>query len=201
MAKTQGKPKKDVLDEITEKVNGLKTKPVPSIAKKRSLSPPAPLGNEYAVGNHGGRPTSYRPEYCDQIIELFSRPPTKTRVKTIRTAKGAEITEEVEVPEKLPTLIEFAHSIGVNKDTLYEWAKHHVAFSVALTRAREKAETFLVQNGLLGLYPPKSFIFVAQNYTGLRDKVEHTGEGGGPISVQIVNFGGQKGGDPKSPAR
>lgn len=45
----------------------------------------------------------------------------------------------------------------------------HPAFSDAVTRAKTLAEHLLVTNGLLGLYNPAAFQFVAKNYTDLRD--------------------------------
>ena len=36
----------------------------------RRRPPPPPLGNQRALGNEGGRPTDYRPEYCEQARKL-----------------------------------------------------------------------------------------------------------------------------------
>jgi hypothetical protein len=57
----------------------------------------------------GGRPTEYRPEYCQAVIDLM--------------AQGFSLTA-------------FAASICVAKDTVYEWIKVHPQFSDAVARAR-----------------------------------------------------------------
>lgn len=56
-----------------------------------------------------GRPTLYRPEYCDLVIEDM--------------AKGYSLTA-------------FAGGIRVSVDTVYEWIKRHAEFSDAVNRAR-----------------------------------------------------------------
>lgn len=61
----------------------------------------------------GGRPTDYKPEYCDSVIE-YGR-------------LGKSITW-------------MAAELDVNKDTLYEWAKIHGEFSDALTRAKNLSQ-------------------------------------------------------------
>lgn len=56
-----------------------------------------------------GRPTKYKPEYCKALL--------------LHMAEGY-------------TLESFAGVIGVNVDTLYEWAKVHSAFSDATKEGR-----------------------------------------------------------------
>jgi hypothetical protein len=62
-----------------------------------------------------GHPSLYREEYDEGIIELMS--------------EGASV-------------VEFAASIGVVSDTIYEWASKHESFSAALTRAREACKAW-----------------------------------------------------------
>lgn len=57
----------------------------------------------------GGRPSEYRPEYCQAVIDCM--------------AQGFSLTA-------------FAGSIRVAKDTVYEWIKTHPQFSDAVSRAR-----------------------------------------------------------------
>ena len=60
-------------------------------------------------GYRFGRPTLYRPEYCQLVIDHM--------------AKGYSLTT-------------FAGLIGVAPDTVYEWIKVHSAFSESMSRAR-----------------------------------------------------------------
>lgn len=63
----------------------------------------------------GGRPTDYRPEYCERVVEM-----------------GGE--------GLLP--VSMAARIGVTKFTLHEWAKVHPEFSIAFDLARGKCEAW-----------------------------------------------------------
>lgn len=64
----------------------------------------------------GGRPTSYRPEYCETILDYVGR-------------QGKSITQ-------------FASFIGVHKSSVYEWAKNIPEFSDALRQAAQDSESF-----------------------------------------------------------
>ena len=59
-----------------------------------------------------GRPTKYDPAFCEEIVEVC--------------AEGHSITG-------------FAGKIGVDRDTITEWAKVYQEFSVALKRAKAAA--------------------------------------------------------------
>lgn len=62
-----------------------------------------------------GRPTDYRPEYCDQVIALGQEGNSKTQI---------------------------AVALGVVRSTLDYWAAHFPEFSTALTRALEAQENY-----------------------------------------------------------
>jgi hypothetical protein len=124
-----------------------------------------------------GRPTLYRPEYCEQLVAFFTVEPTKTVTRTTVSKKSGEpVSYEVEVPNTLPTLQAFAANIGVTTVTMRSWAKAHPDFGEAVARAKELAENHLVQNGLAGHYNPGFCIFVAKNYTPMRDVTVHENE-------------------------
>lgn len=128
--------------------------------------------------NKGGRPTKYKPEYCQEIIDFFSTEPSREVEITNRNKKGEEWTTYKEVANPIPFLSAFARKIGVCHDTLLEWASVHGDFSVAYNKAKALQKEFLIQNGLKGFYPPASFIFTAKNITTMKDKneTEHSGQ-------------------------
>lgn len=129
-----------------------------------------------------GRPTSYDPRYCDEIIQFFDQEPFDVHVmedgKVIKTAC------------KLPTLNAFAHKLGLHRDTLHEWSKVHPEFSDALKKAKALQEDILMQNGLFGGYDKTFAIFTAKNVCNWRDKTEQEISGSG-LTVQIVRHGKQ----------
>jgi hypothetical protein len=59
--------------------------------------------------NNGGKPSSYRPEYCDMVVEICS--------------EGY-------------TLTAFAGKIGVSRETVNKWQELHPEFADAVTRAK-----------------------------------------------------------------
>ncbi len=71
-----------------------------------------------------GRPTKYKPEYCDKVIELGRMGCNQTQM---------------------------AVNLEINEDTLYEWIKVHPDFSEALTRAREESHNWWLITGKSGL--------------------------------------------------
>lgn len=151
----------------------------------------APKGNKYAVGNKGGRKTKYKQEYCEKIIKFFDIEPTK-EVDVVTTFKNKTTRESTEErPNHLPFFADFAAKIGVNGDTIVEWAKKHKEFTAAYTRAKALQKQHLVTCGLLGLYNSKFAVFTAINITDMRDKREHEvgGKDGKPIPIAIVDFG------------
>jgi hypothetical protein len=75
-----------------------------------------------------GRPSTYKPEYCEKVIEL-----------------GRD--------GKSPTQI--AVAIGVSRSTMLSWADQHLEFSAALTRAKECEQAWWEDTGQTGLRADK----------------------------------------------
>lgn len=150
-----------------------------------------------------GRPTKYKEEYCEQIIEFFNREPFEyveieqenedgDMVKTIALDK---FQNPIRVPSPLPTKERFAFSIGVHRETLLNWEKEHDEFFDAIKKAEDLQKDILIQNGLVQAYDKTFAIFVAKNVTDMADKkaVEHSG------TVGSVNYD-VKSDDPKEAA-
>ena len=142
-----------------------------------------------------GRPTLYRPEYVEQLIEFFDKEPFE-HVPGFDKA-GNEKMEMV--PAKFPTLARFATKIGVTRDTLYEWstAKNddetlkYPEFSYAYKRAKDFQEAILVEGAMAGAFTPSFSIFTAKNVLGWKDKTEQeiTGADGASLLAGLtVNF-------------
>lgn len=150
-----------------------------------------------------GRPTTYKPEFCDKLIEFFDVEPhcdipiehydyIKVKKRIVKRVKWADFKR---VPNKTPTLRNFAKSIKMPISTIYDWLnpKHdsfQPDFSGAFTHARAIRQDFLTENGLQGLYPPASFKFVAVNLTDMVDKSESdhrlVDEAGEPLSLDEI---------------
>ncbi len=82
--------------------------------------PKASRKNDVTIKKPIGRPTDYRPEYDQRIIEVMQ--------------EGA-------------SLVEFCAEIGVSRETPYEWARVHPSFSDAFTRARLLCQSWWEKQG------------------------------------------------------
>lgn len=100
-----------------------------------------------------GRPTLYKPEYCERLIGHMSN--------------GLSFES-------------FAAVIDVNRDTLYEWVKTHTDFSDAKKRATDKCLLWWEVEGINALnrkfYQPAIWIFNVRNRFGWTDKAESKSE-------------------------
>ena len=115
-----------------------------------------------------GRPSESDPAHCGRVVELGKL--------------GKSVTQ-------------MACELDVNKDTLYEWAKVHPEFSVALTRARQWSQDWWEtkgQNGLdasgfnASLWSRSMAARFPEDYTERQKRDLHaqlTGEGGGPLAL------------------
>ena len=141
----------------------------------------------------GGRPTKYKPTFCDGLIKFFDIEPWEER--EIDHFKNGEVvwTDIKILPVRMPTLRGFAKSIKVGIRTVYGWidakcSSYQEEFSHAFTYAKDIRKDWLVDVGLSGTAPPASFKFVAVNVTDMRDKQEHelSGKDGGALEVNVT---------------
>lgn len=153
-----------------------------------------------------GRPTKYKFEYCQELVNFFDVEPyedielphyTKDGKKDENGKRIISWIDFKRMPRKLPTLRDFAKSINVSIRVVYDWLneKSNVfqpEFLHAFTQAKDIRKDFLIQNGLQGLYPPLSFKFVAINLTDMTDRQELTGKDGESFKLIVERPNGEK---------
>jgi len=122
--------------------------------------------------NREGRPSKYKPEYIDAILEYFSVEPYEEKTKRV-ASQGKQIEIDYTDANDMPTFAGFACSIEVHRGTLHEWCRDYPEFYNAYKRAGELQENFLVINGLKSTINTAFGIFTAKNVLGWRDKVEN----------------------------
>lgn len=134
-----------------------------------------------------GRPTKYDPAYCEEIIKYFDKPPQKIEYKREYNNDGSIRKEEpIILGNDFPSLAGFAAFIGVNQDTIFEWAKVHKDFSEAISRAKAIQENIWLINGLSGQYNSQFAQFFGKNCLGYKDKTDVSVEQSGPFEVKIT---------------
>ena len=113
-----------------------------------------------------GRPSKYKPEYCERIVEMASK-------------DGAGPAE-------------YAAEFNVDRASLYRWAEEHPDFAQAITRAKINEQAWWERAGKRGLFADKFNALVwktsvqarfRDDYTE-RSQTEITGKDGGPVKVE-----------------
>jgi len=142
------------------------------------------MPKKYNYTKKTGRPSKYNAKYCKEMIAFFDKKPSYAS-KVITTGRNDyEKIEEKLLPINLPTFERFASTLDVSVVTLDRWAKKHKKFCLAYEKCRELQKDILVANGLSGLYASNFAIFVAKNFTNMKDKTEtDITSGGKPIPI------------------
>lgn len=135
-----------------------------------------------------GRPSKYKPEICQEMIDYFSIPPYREVTKTIRPKNGDPYEVETIEANDFPSFAGFAAKIGVHRETLHEWKRSHALFSDAYKMCKELQENFVLVNGFKGTVNTTFAIFTSKNLLSYRDRfsVEHEGNPEKPIEVKSV---------------
>ena len=108
-----------------------------------------------------GRPTLYRDEYCDSVVEFFQRP------RAPRTS-----TDDRILPGELPSLSAWGNEHDISPKLISEWQNRHAAFREACTRAKCIGAELLSDRALNGQYNAQYAAFYAKNAFGWKDKTE-----------------------------
>lgn len=121
-----------------------------------------------------GRPSKYRPEYDQLIIDYFNVKPTREV-----EVQGFGGTTKIQVlPNPPPMLVNFAQDLGLSVETIGRWATEqgddgrprYPSFADSYTRARQLLEAMLVMGAALGVYDSRVTQFVLKNWYGWRDQ-------------------------------
>jgi len=115
------------------------------------------------------RPTKYKPEYCDFVIELMKEGASKA---------------------------ECSAAIGIHKDTLYEWIKKYPKFSDSIKRGQYFSLGWWERQGRINL-ENKSFNYTGwymqmKNRHGWSDKHEISGNKE-QLKIEVEFVGGDNG--------
>ena len=116
--------------------------------------------------SNAGRPSLYKPEYCEMLIEYMGRGMTFTA---------------------------FASQVGVCRDTLYEWCNKHPEFSYAKKIGGAHSENFMLELAHSQMIDGKlnntAWIFMMKNMHGWKDKAEQEIKATGTIKIDTQDEG------------
>lgn len=114
-----------------------------------------------------GRPTDYKTEYCDRVIEWG--------------ASGKSVTW-------------MAAELDISRECIYEWMRVHPEFSDAIKKAKAKSQQWWEETGQSAMYAPGfnasiwSKSMAARFPEDWREKTETavTGANGGPLEITQI---------------
>jgi len=126
--------------------------------------------------NKGGRPKTYKPEFCEKLLEYFDQAEPTREVKLEHFDKEGNIKwVDIKIMSNpLPSLRRFAKMIGISYATIYNWANpdstsYEKEFFDAFACAKEIRKWVLIDGALMGAYNPAFAIFTAKNITDMKD--------------------------------
>lgn len=119
-----------------------------------------------------GRPTKFKVEYCQQIIDYFSNNDAYEVLEheSDETRRKAFLNRPI-------TMMGFAQSIGVDYTTVYRWANdkdengrlENPDFCNAFRAAMTMQEKMIIEGGMAGVYNPAISTMMLKNHHGYRD--------------------------------
>jgi len=117
--------------------------------------------------NKGGRPSKYKPEFCEQMIKFFDRNPVETIEAGKLYDKEGNVTKTLtkEVACQCPTFEKYCADIGISKQTFHNWVKEHEMFLDAYLKSKNFQANIMMVNGMSGMFNP--------GFTGLSMKNMH----------------------------
>ncbi len=130
----------------------------------------------YMAKRKAGRPSEYKPEYCEQMVQYFldcMRREDHAIIKTVyeeSTQRGKTMRQERgSIMGDVPTFQRFAISVGVIPETIIKWGKAWPEFAEAIKTCKTIQEDYFVQGLASGRIPAQGGIFVAKNLTKFVD--------------------------------
>jgi hypothetical protein len=123
--------------------------------------------------NKGGRPSTYREEYCDKVDEYLKINQDEYKQIVVRTEEEEDVNSTVKLKVNLPTIGGFSLFLDVPERTLYDWRDSFSEFSQSLGKIVKEQEKRLLNMGLSGEYNPTIAKLILSSNHGMSDKVQH----------------------------
>lgn len=126
-----------------------------------------------------GRPTLYKPELCQSLIDFFCVPPYEEKKIDHFDPKTGKVTwtDIKRLPNDIPTLTAFCTKYHLGWTTVHEWTdpnqpNYRLDFANAYIHARALRADFLCNGAWNNVCQANTFKFIAVNLTDMRDKTE-----------------------------
>lgn len=132
----------------------------------------------------GGRPTTYKPEYCDKVDDYLAQ--EKDEHINYVTLAGPKTTGyQARTKVHLPTYEGFSIFIDVPMRTIFEWRDVHPEFLQSLDKILKEQKKRLIDSGLSGDYNPTIAKLILSANHDMREKADVTTDGK-PLPTPIL---------------
>lgn len=138
---------------------------------------------EYVYRPQGGKPTKYKREYCQLLVDYFAN---ARSWKSHLSDKGHM---QIVPMSKLPTLRRFCGTLNIRSRTPYDWAKKYPEWKEAMAEAMEYQESFLVELVAAGVISNAGMSLLRIKHGYVEPKAEEAKEDG-PIQKVVVEVVG-----------
>jgi len=119
-----------------------------------------------------GRPTKYKKEYCEMMIDFFNRDVTRI-VETEEMQLGKKTIRKERLPNYPPMFGKFARDVlKINHCTLLEWVKKYDEFAKAYNECKVIQREHIIIGCLMGVYNGNFGRFTMKNISDWRDNVD-----------------------------
>ncbi len=140
------------------------------------------------MANLVGRPT----DYSEKVLKAAKKYLKDCKDEEVQqviglSAKGTELYRN-KLNVNLPTVEGLSAYLKVNRDTLYEWAKHYSEFSDTLDEIKAEQAKRLIDKGLSGDYNSTIAKLILSANHGMREKTDVTTDG---KEIPTPMYGGQ----------
>lgn len=132
----------------------------------------AHIGNKFAEGNEGGRPTKFTADTLKIAQEYIADCEDST-------------DDNGRLNVSLPTVAGLAIRLGVSRETIYAWKSEDKEFSDVYQELMAKQEVQLLNNGLSSKYN-SNIVKLMLGKHGYSDKQELLGKDGDKLEMGVV---------------
>lgn len=139
-------------------------------------------GSQNGISNNPiGRPSGYRPEYCQMIIDYFVKGYEELYFMN-RNEKG----DMRAVPGKFPTFERFGFTIGKLVKVMLDWCRQYPEFAEAYQQCKQLQKACLVEGAMAGALNSNFANLFARVDHGMQD-AQQVVVSGDPAKPFIVN--------------
>jgi len=127
-----------------------------------------------------GRPSKYKPELCQSLLDFFTKP---RKEEVVISGDNKKV-----LPPPIPWYIDWCLEVGITQETMNQWADIYPAFSEAYKQTKKIQERIVADGMLRGIYNSTGCVFTLKNIAGWRDvnETRFANPDGSPLTLNSL---------------